>query len=165
MRMTIEPTGSLTVTVAHRWQEHFVEGFLKQKSSWILKHLKKMKSMEGKTIIKYSKKEYEQNKHKVLNLVKERIKFFNAFYKFSFRRISIRNQTSLWGSCTMRGNLQFNYKLMYLPNRSFDYVVVHELCHLKEHNHSERFWRLVTQMVPDHKAIRKSLHKYVMQEG
>jgi predicted metal-dependent hydrolase len=79
--------------------------------------------------------------------------------------IRIRNQTSLWGSCTRTGNLQFNYKLVYLPKRSVDYIVVHELCHLKEHNHSQRFWKLVEKMIPDYKQIRRSLRQYVMQEG
>ena len=165
MRMVIELDGTVVVTVPHPWFTRFVEKFLRQKAKWILKHLDEVKKLEGKTLIKYSKREYEKNKSSVLKLVRERIEFFNTFYKFPHGRISIRNQTSLWGSCTRTGNLQFNYKLMYLPKRSFDYIVVHELCHLKEHNHSERFWNLVARMIPDYKAIRKSLHKYVMQEG
>jgi len=163
--MTIGADGIVTVTVPHPWLERFVEKFLCQKSAWILKHLIQVKKLEGKTVIKHSKRDYEKNKDVILHTIEERIKFFNSFYKLPFHRISIRNQTSLWGSCTRAGNLQFNYKLMYLPKRSLDYVVVHELCHLSEHNHSERFWKLVAKIIPDYKAIRKSLHKYVMQEG
>jgi len=165
LRMTIGADGVVAVTVPHPMFERFVEKFLRQKSEWILKHLAQVKKLEGRTVIKHSKKDYEKNKETILRTIEERIKFFNSFYQFQFGRISIRNQTSLWGSCTRAGNLQFNYKLMYLPKRSFDYIVVHELCHLREHNHSEKFWKLVARMIPDYKAIRKSLHKYVMQEG
>jgi len=165
LRMTIEPDGVVEVSVPHPSFERFVDKFLRQKSKWILKHLAQVKKLEGRTVIKHSKKDYEKNKGLILRQVEERLKFFNSFYQFQYERISIRNQTSLWGSCTRHGNLQFNYKLMYLPKRSMDYVIVHELCHLQEHNHSERFWKLVARMIPDYKAIRKSLHKYVMQEG
>lgn len=165
LRMTIEVDGTVVVTIPHSSFERFVEKFLRQKSKWILKHLEQVKKIGDRTVIKHSKKDYEKNKAGVLQMVEERIEFFNLFYKLQYNHISIRNQMSLWGSCTRTGNLQFNYKLLYLPKRSFDYVIVHELCHLKEHNHSDRFWKLVARMIPDYKEIRKSLHKYVMQEG
>ena len=165
LRMTIGADGVVVLTVPHPSFERFVEKFLRQKASWILKHLTQVKKLEGRKIIKHSKRDYEKNKNGALQMVEERIKFFNGFYKLPYNRVSIRNQTSLWGSCTRAGNLQFNYKLMYLPKRSMDYVIVHELCHLQEHNHSPGFWKLVAKMIPDYKAIRKSLHKYVMQEG
>jgi predicted metal-dependent hydrolase len=165
LRMTIDPDEGLIVTVPNPWFERFVEGFLKRKSSWILKHIARMKKLEGRTVIRYTKQEYEKNKNTVLNMVISRVEFFNSLYKFHYGKISIRNQTSLWGSCTRAGNLQFNYKLMYLPKETLDYVIVHELCHLKEHNHGERFWKLVAQTIPNHKEIRKSLHGYVMKEG
>ena len=60
--------------------------------------------------------------------------------------------------------MQFNYKLIRLPQTALDYVVVHELCHLKEHNHGVKFWKLVEKVVPDYKEIRKSLRQYVMNE-
>jgi predicted metal-dependent hydrolase len=165
LRITIDPTRGLIATVPLAQHEQTVEPFLRKKARWILKYLSKAKRLEGKTIIKHSKREYEKNKLFVLKTVKERIAFFNSFYKFHHRMIRIRNQTSLWGSCTRTGNLQFNYKLVYLPKRSVDYIVVHELCHLKEHNHSQRFWKLVEKMIPDYKQIRRSLRQYVMQEG
>jgi predicted metal-dependent hydrolase len=165
LRMVIEPDGEIVVSVPHPMFEGMVAGFLRQKAKWILKHLEQVKTTEGRTVIKHSKRDYEKNKTTFLRLVEERLKFFNTFYQLPYGRISIRNQTSLWGSCTRAGNLQFNYKLIHLPKRSMDYVIVHELCHVREHNHSARFWSLVARMIPDYKTIRKSLHKYVMQEG
>jgi hypothetical protein len=99
--------------------------------------------MEGKIVIQFPKEEYEYNKNTVRKMVTERVEFFNSFYKFPYNNISIRNQTSVWGSCSRSGNLQFNYKLVYVPEKTMDYVIVHEICHLKEHNHGPNFWKLV----------------------
>jgi predicted metal-dependent hydrolase len=164
LRMTVGSEG-LVVTVPTRWHVHFVEQFLRQKASWILKHLSKAEKMKDRTVLPHSKKDYEANKEKFLAHITGRVEFFNSLYQYSYRKISIRNQTSLWGSCTRAGSLQFNFKLSYLPQKPIDYVVVHELCHLREHNHSERFWKLVARMIPDYKIIRKSLHQYILKEG
>lgn len=165
LRMTIGATEGLVVTVPRYGGEHLVESFLRQKAAWILKHIHRVKRLEGRIVLKHSKEEYERNKHGFLAAIAKRVEFFNSLYQHEYRKISIRNQTSLWGSCTRAGNLQFNFKLSFLPQRTIDYVVVHELCHLKEHNHGARFWKLVEKTIPEYKAIRKSLHRYVMREG
>jgi hypothetical protein len=88
-----------------------------------------------------------------------RITHFNQFYQCSLRRISIRNQRSRWGSCSQKGNLNFNYRLLKLPLSLVDYIVVHELCHLREFNHSKRFWDLVGETLPDFRERRAALRK------
>ncbi len=166
LRMVIDPDDGLIVTIPNAWHERFIEPFLLQKSAWILKHLNRLeKQMEGKIVIQFPKEEYEYNKNTVRKLVTERVEFFNTFYKFPYNKISIKNQTSLWGSCSRSGNLQFNYKLVYVPERTMDYVIVHEICHLKENNHGPQFWKLVEKMIPDYKTIRRSLRNYVMKES
>jgi predicted metal-dependent hydrolase len=165
LRMVIDPDDGLIVTVPGPWFERFVDHFLRQKTTWILKHLARMKKMEGRTVIRLTREEYEKNKKAFLMLIVKRVEFFNTLYGFTYKKISIRNQTSLWGSCTHAGNLQFNYKLSHVPPRTIDYVVVHELCHLRQHNHGARFWKLVAKTFPDYEKIRKSLHMYVMKEG
>src|SRR6185369_1027600 len=92
-------------------------------------------------------------------LVHAQLSHFNSFYNFSYGRVSIKDTKSRWGSCSKRGNLNFNYKILFLPPHLADYLIVHELCHLKEFNHSPRFWSLVGQTVPDHKAIRRELRQ------
>jgi predicted metal-dependent hydrolase len=165
VRVAIGVKEGVVVSIASAWQERFVEGFLREKSRWILRHLQRMKERGPKKILPSSKEAYTRHKNEFLLHITERVEFFNALYKFSYNKVSVRNQTSLWGSCTRGGNLQFNFKLRYLPQETIDYVVVHELCHLKEHNHSSRFWDLVAKTVPHHKAIRKTLREYVMDEG
>ena len=78
-------------------------------------------------------------------LVLERLAYWSATYQIPFGRVSIRKQKSRWGSCSSIGNLNFNYRLGFLPFELMDYIVVHELCHIKEYNHSKAFWDLVGQ--------------------
>lgn len=102
-------------------------------------------------------KEYRKFKEHARGFIKEKIVEINKFYNFSFNRVCIKNHKSRWGSCSKKGNLNFNYKIIHLPLELAEYIVVHELCHLKELNHSSRFWALVAKAVPDYKARRKKL--------
>jgi predicted metal-dependent hydrolase len=78
----------------------------------------------------------------------------------SYRRIEIRDQRTRWGSCSPRGTLSFNWRLALAPLEVLDYVVVHELCHLREANHSPRFWRLVGERRPAWREQRAWLREY-----
>ena len=77
-----------------------------------------------------------------------------------YERIQIRDQKTRWGSCSTRGTLSFNWRLVLAPFEVLDYVVVHELCHLREPNHSRRFWRVVESRRPDWRVQRDWLHKH-----
>ena len=83
---------------------------------------------------------------------------FAPHYGVQVRSISIRDQKTRWGSCSRNGTLCFNYRIALLPPRCAEYVIVHELCHLLEFNHSRRFWGLVAKTVPEHRVIRRHLH-------
>lgn len=99
-------------------------------------------------------------KEKAENYIPGRVKYFSDEYGFKYRKIKIRNQKTRWGSCTSKGNLSFNAKLMSLNKRLIDYVVIHELCHLKEMNHSKKFWRRVEEIMPDYKELKKKLKNF-----
>lgn len=111
--------------------------------------------------LKGRKQDYLRHKETARRLVKERLTYFNQFYGFKIGRISIRNQKTRWGSCSKRGNLNFHYKIALIPARLSDYIIVHELCHLGEFNHSKRFWALVAKTIPDYLDIRKGMKKLI----
>jgi predicted metal-dependent hydrolase len=93
-------------------------------------------------------------------LVTSRLAELNTYYNFSYQKISIRNQKTRWGSCSTAGNISINYRIVYLPAEIADYLLVHELCHTKQHNHSAAFWTLVAEQAPDYKHLRKELMRY-----
>lgn len=95
----------------------------------------------------------------VLRLVEHKIDLYNKHYRCDLNDIKIKKMKSRWGSCSRKKNLNFNAKLIYLPDDLIDYVIVHELCHLIEFNHSRSFWNLVAQTVPDHRKMRAELRK------
>lgn len=104
-----------------------------------------------------SRAHYLRWKERARVYIYQRVNFFNRKYRFSFNRIAIRNQRSLWGSCSSKRNLNFNYRLLFLPQQISDYIIVHELCHLQELNHSSKFWELVAQAIPEYKERKKRL--------
>lgn len=89
--------------------------------------------------------------------VHHRLFVLNEIYGFVYNRVAIRNQRTRWGSCSKKGNLNFNYRIASLPFHLADYIIVHELCHLREFNHSQNFWNLVAQVIPDHRERRREL--------
>lgn len=104
--------------------------------------------------------QYLAHKEAARVLVHARLEHFNAIYKFTYKRVVIKNQKTCWGSCSSKGNLNFNYKIVLLPERLADYIIAHELCHLREFNHSRAFWDLVAQTMPDYARARAELKKY-----
>lgn len=106
-----------------------------------------------------SRRLYLAHKEAVRAMVNERVAHFNSHYKLPIGRIAIRNQKSRWGSCSKQGNLNFNYKLGFMPAELRDYVIVHEICHIKEFNHGRGFWSLVAETVPEWREMRRRLRK------
>lgn len=102
---------------------------------------------------------YLKHKEVARKIVHNRIAHFAPVYGLTVGRVAIRDQKSRWGSCSRKGNLNFNYRIALLPSHLVDYIVVHELCHLKEFNHSEHFWNHVARTIPDYLACRKELHQ------
>ncbi len=156
VRLIIKPGGKLVVTAPKRISLKFIERFILSKEKWIKEKIEQYKKIIPKNT-KDTRNKYLEHKEAARKLVAERIKHFNTFYNFSFKKISIRNQSTRWGSCSRKGNLNFNYKLVLLDPKLADYIIVHELCHLKEFNHSKRFWDLVAKTIPNHVTLRKVL--------
>lgn len=96
-------------------------------------------------------KHYLTHKEAARALVHTRLSYWNQYYGFTYHRVAIRNQRRCWGSCTAKANLNFSYKLLFLPPVLADYIIVHELCHLGELNHSPQFWALVERVMPEYR--------------
>lgn len=129
-----------------------IEKMVISKSKWIDEHMLKVQS----TIDERSKLEkitFEQVKEladQAVEYIPKRVKYYAEKENFVYNKITIKNLVSRWGSCSTKGNLNFNCLLMLTPDYVIDYVVVHELCHLREMNHSEKFWVEVEKIMPDY---------------
>lgn len=159
VRLTIEHDGTLSVTAPATYPMFLIKRFLNSRAIWIKTNLQKKKDSPTLLGIKHSQVEIKDYKKQARALVEDRLSYFNQFYGFEIKRISVRNQKSRWGSCSSKGNLNFNYRLALLPPALADYIVVHELCHLREMNHSRAFWDLVGRAIPDYKNKEKMLKK------
>ena len=103
----------------------------------------------------YSRKHYLLNKKASRKIILESLEFFAKLYGVKYKKVAIRNQKTRWGSCSKSGNLNFNYKVAFLPKEQMNYVIVHEICHLIEFNHSRKFWAEVERAIPNYREIRK----------
>lgn len=97
-----------------------------------------------------------------------RVEYYHQFTGGNYTSITIRDQKTRWGSCSSRGTLSFNYRLIYGPAGPLDYVVVHELCHLTHMNHSRDFWNMVERIMPDYRVYKQWLrdhgHELTLEE-
>lgn len=114
------------------------------------------------TLRKAPRKTYLKYREAARVLAKNRLEHYNQYYKFKVNRIAIKNLKSRWGSASKKGNLNFNYRIALLPPDMADYVIVHELCHLGEFNHSPNFWALVIKTIPDWKIRRAKIKKILL---
>ena len=129
-----------------------INAFMLNNKAWIEKHLAKAQEQQLVTasIKKLTMDEIRQLADKALGVIPERVKHYAPLVGVTYGRITIRNQRSKWGSCSSKGNLNFNCLLMLTPPEVIDSVVVHELCHRKEMNHSDKFYSEVLRVFPDY---------------
>ena len=156
MRLAVYLDGSFVVTAPHDMTQSLVDRFIIRKSQWVLDKLEYFRVLGEKFFSKSTNttQDYLKYKENALALAENRIRHFNKVYRFLINTVNIKNQKTRWGSCSKKGNLNFNYKIALLPPRLADYIIAHELSHLGEFNHSQKFWNLVAKTVPDYRKIR-----------
>lgn len=159
--LQIDKNLMLTVRTPYRMSDAAIRKFIEEKSSWIEKNMQKMEErqeeLETEPEALLTIEELRELAQKAVEYIPERVAFYAPLVGVSYGRITIRNQRSRWGSCSSRGNLNFNCLLMLTPPEIIDYVIVHELCHRREMNHSPLFWQEVENILPDYKKRRKWL--------
>ena len=154
VRLSVNDDGQIRLSLPS-WVSHKIgQRFLIKNCSWLENQLSLIKERQKSRI---QVGNFSDLKAQAFDLVWQRLNFFNSFYKFKVNNVAVRHQKTRWGSCSHRGHLSFNYKILFLKPRECDYIVVHELCHLQELNHSDRFWCLVSLAIPDFKEIRKEI--------
>ncbi len=148
----------IIVRVPLRMSKHDIERFLSGKSNWIEKTLEKVKIGNESTYLPpLTKDELSLITKRAKEYISSRVSFFADSMGISYGRVCIRHQKTRWGSCSAKGNLNFNCLLMLCPLDVIDYVVIHELCHIKHLNHSKNFWNEVERYLPDYKTHKKWL--------
>lgn len=157
--LSVNSKGKIRVTAPKHVPKLLITQFVTSRHRWIEGVLEKLKTAK-KSEFSGTKYSYHANKARAKKIISERVKYFAELHGFSFKRISIKNTSSRWGSCSTNDNLNFNYKLLFLSESLLDYVVVHELCHLRHHNHSARFWKEVFHILPDYRVRERELKKY-----
>lgn len=165
MRLTVYGGGKVVVTIPKGVGDFAVRRFVSEKTSWIADKISLFSNSKKIDFGRGGNKHYLSHKRDAKKIIEERIRKLNQNLGYAYTAISIRNQKTRWGSCSRGGSLSFNYKIAFIPENIRDYVIVHELCHLKEFNHSKRFWQLVEKIIPDYKDIRNELRKYHINLG
>ena len=155
LSIQITPSGEVIVRCPNRMAKREAEAFLESKRSWIEEHLEKVAARPKEPAL--SAQELQELSRRAAEDISERVARFAPQVGVSYGRITIRSQRTRWGSCSARGNLNFNCLLMLCPEEVRDYVVVHELCHRKQLNHSPQFWAEVAAILPDYARHRKWL--------
>jgi predicted metal-dependent hydrolase len=154
MRLAVYPDGAVVIVAPERSARTAIDRFIERYAPWVER---KIAQSKGRTILRIQRKEIPSLKKRAHALARARCAHFAKLYGVTVGTISIRAQKTRWGSCSHKGNLSFNYKIALLPPYLSEYVIVHEVCHLRELNHSTRFWNLVARSVPDYLRARTEL--------
>lgn len=157
LAIQITPDGSVKVRAPKRCPKSTIECFLNEKESWILKHVNK--AMQNPTVMKNPLSVQERNRYIKIarDIFTQKTAYYASIMDVTYGRISIREQKTRWGSCSSEGNLNFNWRLIFAPEEVLDYIVVHELAHRREMNHSQAFYAIVKSILPDYKKSQKWL--------
>ena len=146
----VRQDGSVLVRAPRNCPQSRIDTFLKEKQAWVLAKVEEQKEKEADSMKIQPLSEAEQRlyRDKAREIFEQKVSYYAQMMGVSYGRIAIRDQKTRWGSCSAKGNLNFNCLLMLTPPEVIDYVVVHELCHRKEMNHSKAFWSEVEKVLP-----------------
>ena len=159
IQIEINENLDIIVRAPNRMSRSAIQRFINEHSDWIDKHMELMskKLSEGENVRKLSLIEFNELVNSARIVIPARVRYYAELIGVDYGRVTVRNQKTRWGSCSTKGNLNFNVALMRAPIEVLDYVVVHELCHRIEMNHSGRFWSEVERVMPDYRVHRKWL--------
>ena len=160
--LEIRPDLSVLVRAPYWMADWQIRKFVDEKSDWLYAHLREMEQKQKLEAARpkaapLNPGELQMLADEALRVIPERVRFYAPVVGVTYGRITIRNQRTRWGSCSAKGNLNFNCLLMLTPPEVLDYVVVHELAHIRHKNHGEAFYQLIASVLPDYKERIKLL--------
>ena len=158
LAVQIKSDGRVIVRANYRTPLKSIENFLSAKSAWIKKHLAEIAAKPN--LPKFTDEEIKEFIASAKTVIPSKTAYFANLIGVSYGKVTIRRARTLWGSCTAKGNLNFNCLLAVVPDSVADYVIIHELCHRREMNHSQKFWAIVSQYCPEYKTRRKWLNTF-----
>lgn len=158
LALQVSAEGRVVVRAPRTLAKRRIEAFVNQHWHWVEMQKARQEAL-GKQAVVFSEEERRAGMEEACRVLPERAAYFAERMGVTYGKISVREQKTLWGSCSRSGNLSFNWKLVRMTPEVLDYVVVHELAHRKEMNHSPRFWAVVEQELPDYRERRRELKK------
>ena len=165
MTLEVRRDGNVIVRAPLRTGLPRIKRFVNQKQDWVLGCLERTKEYREEKPLSADLSEAKRNVYirKAKETITKRVSYFARLMGVSYRNITIREQKTRWGSCSSEGNLNFNCRLLFVPDRIVDYVVIHELAHRRFMNHSKAFWKEVEKYMPDYKEQKKLLSRFAIK--
>ena len=160
--LSVNSKAEVILKVPYRTTNAEINRILSERQDWIRTHVARVRSARASaaTLAPLTDEELRQLSQQAAQYIPPRVAMYAERIGVSYGRITIRHQRTRWGSCSTKGNLNFNCLLMLTPPEVIDYVIVHELCHRKEMNHSARFWALVAAVLPDYAQQKRWLREH-----
>lgn len=161
LNISVRPFKGVRVAVPRRTSFKTAREFVSSKIGWIRKHLKQMKQMESDHQT-FSKRAADIDKAEARQRIVQRLHELGKLHGFAHNKVFVRNLKSRWGSCSYENNISLNMKLIALPEKLLDYVILHELVHTRIRNHSKNFWLELDRLVGNARALNLKLKRYDM---
>lgn len=150
---------SLKIKAPVRMSEREIERFIAGKRFWIYKQAVRVRKA-NENRVSYSEDEEKKLREEARSVLTKKSEHYKELLHVEYKKIRIGDQKTRWGSCSSKGTISYSWRLILMPEEIQDYVVVHELCHLHEMNHSKRFWEWVASIIPDYQRRRRWLKSH-----
>lgn len=160
LALQVTREGRVVVRAPLRYPAGRIETFVRQHEDWLQRKVTEQKEHKSALLLPAPEEEYAY-REQARRVLTEKTAYYAKLMGVTYGRISIRGQKTRWGSCSAKGNLNYNWKLMLCPEEVQDYVVVHELAHRREMNHSKAFYRIVEEILPDYRERMRWLKDHV----
>lgn len=157
LRLSVYRGGRVRLTLPHRASEDDAKRFARERLSWLHRARARMAAADAALMPAIPVRDVVRIRLQAREAVCALLDRYDPVYGYSYGSVRVKRMTTRWGSCSKQGNLNFNIHIVHLPTRLQEYLVVHELCHLREMNHSSRFWALVERTIPDYLDRRREL--------